>query len=157
MQAAQCVAAVQVRGASLLGSVLKPEPRCQCCSHQHSINHSCFLSAHEASPPESLGKFCLGVQLGKKKMSIYLEGPSENNAKEITAEVWCYCWESCKDQAVGLGCVGWSQQLPVCWRITSSQCHHLFPVCLHHQQLLLSRGFLKRKENSAKLAPVRWR
>lgn len=90
-------------------------------------------------------------------MSIYLEGSFENNVKEITTEVWYYCWESCKDQPVGLGPAGWSQQLPFCCRIAASQCHHLFPVCLHHQQLLLSRGFLKRRENSAKLAPVRWR
>lgn len=143
--AARCVAAVQVRGASLLGSVLKPEPGCPCCGHQHLINHSHFLSARQASPPESLERFCLDVQLGKKKKkkSIYLEGPSENNVKEITAEVWCCC----KEQPVALGPAGWSQQLPSCCGIPSSQCHHLFPVCLHRQQLLHSRGFLKRKKN----------
>lgn len=159
MQAAQCVAAVQVRGASSLDSVLKPEPGCQCCGHQHLINHSHFLSAHQASPLESLERFCLDVQLGKKKKkkSIYLEGPSENKAKEITTEVWCYCWESCKEQPVGLGAAGWRQQLPFCCRIASSRCHHLLPVCLHHQQLLCSRGFLERREDSAKLGPVKWR
>ena len=90
VQAAHCLAAVQaaqMKGASLPGSVPKPEPGCQRRGRQRLIDHSHFLAVHQASLPESSERFRLDVQLRRKKKPIYLEGPSQNNAKEITAAI----------------------------------------------------------------------
>ena len=86
---AAAVQAAQMRAASLPGSVRKPEPGCQHRGRQRLIDHSHFLAVHQASLPESSERFCLDVQVWrkKKKKSIYLEGPSQKNAKEINTAI----------------------------------------------------------------------
>lgn len=64
-----------VQGASLPGSVPKPEPGCQRRGRQRLIDHSHFLAVHQVSLPESSERFCLDVQLHRKKKFIHLEDP----------------------------------------------------------------------------------
>lgn len=83
----------------------------------------------------------------KRKKSIHLQEPSQNNGKGIAAVLRCCCWEWGKDQP-GAGGI---QSSDCCIPTNNS-------TCLLHQQLLFGRDllqyFLNIRESSVRPAPL---